>query len=70
VIDEGLLQRVQLALPGKSLDGQHLGAGDLLQRRQAGPLRLAVDHHGARAADSLAASVFGSGQRQVGAKNP
>lgn len=70
VVNEGLLQRMQLTFFGKPLDGQHLGAGDLIQRREAGSARLAIDHHGAGTANALAASVFGAGQSQIGAKDP
>jgi len=59
-----------MALFGKPLDRQQISAGDLTNQRQAGPACLVVDHHGARAANSLATPVFSYGQSQIGAKNP
>ena len=63
------LQRV-LTVGREALDGGHgppLGAP---QRRHAGPHRLAVEVHGARAAERLAAPVLGPGEAEHVAQRP
>ena len=70
MIDERLLQGVQFAVAGKSLDREHLFARNLRERREAGAHRFAIDDYGTGAARTLAASVLGAGERKVGAQNP
>ncbi len=61
-LQEGLLDGVQLAPVGQSLDRGDLPAGRLAGRDQAGADRLAVEVDGAGAALALLAGVLGPGQ--------
>ena len=70
MIDKRLLQGVQFAVAGKSLDREHLFSRDVLERRDAGAHRFAIDDYGTGAARALAASVLGAGERKIGAQNP
>ena len=64
-----LLQRVVFAvLVGEALDGRNFVIPGLHRQHQAGAHRLAVEQHGAGAADAVLAADMGAGQRQIVAK--
>ena len=65
VLDEGLLQRVQLALAGQALDGEHVLARRLEGGQRAGEHRRAVQQDGADAALGLVAADLGAGQAEA-----
>jgi citrate lyase gamma subunit len=62
---EGLLQRMEAALAGESLDGSKLGAVGLYGKRGARPGRLAVKENGAGAADAVLTARVRSSKSQV-----
>ena len=68
-LDPGLLQRV-IAVRGQALDGGDRLARRAGQRHHAGPHRLAVEVHGAGAAERLAAAVLGAGEAEEIAQRP
>src|SRR5262249_12029877 len=55
---------------GDRLDGDDLGRADAVDRRDAGPRRIAVDMHGARAAQRHAATELGAGHAEHVAQHP
>src|SRR5207253_10265450 len=59
VLPECLLERVELAVSGQTLDGRHLGAVRLDGEHQAGANALAVHEHGAGAAHPVLAADMG-----------
>ena len=64
-VEEGLLERMQLAVLFEALDGGDLAGGDGLERRHTGTDRCAVDQDGAGAATAFAAAVFRAGQAEI-----
>jgi hypothetical protein len=70
VIDESLLEGVQHARFGETLDDHHFRIDQLLESGSARPMGFAVDHHSAGAANALAAAVLGAGQRQIRSQDP
>ncbi len=70
MIDERLLQGMQFTAAGEPLDREHLFSRHVLERRETGAHRLAVEDYGAGAAVALPASVLGAGQRKMGAQRP
>ena len=65
MVDEGLLQGMQRAIPGKSFDGCDLRAVFHDGERQAGVDAPAIDQHGAGAALTVIAAFLGAGQREM-----
>src|SRR5439155_8362488 len=65
VIDGGLLQRMQLTVACKALDGGYFGAFLHYRQRQAGIDPPPVDQNGARAALSVVAALLGAGQVEM-----
>ena len=61
MIHEGALHRMQLVAVREPLDGADLLAVGLHGKHQAGAHRLAVDDHGAGAADAVLAADMGAG---------
>ena len=61
MIHEGLLHRMQLVAVGQTFDGADFLAVGLHREHQAGAHRLAVDDHGAGAADAVLAADMGAG---------
>ena len=61
VIHEGLLHRMQRVAIGQSFDGADFLALGLHGEHQAGAHRLAIDDHGAGAADAVLAADMGAG---------
>ena len=59
------LQGVHLAVGRQPFDGADLGAVRLHRKHQAGPRRIAIDDHGARAADAMFAPHMGAGAAQL-----
>src|SRR3954466_11296985 len=60
---EGLLERMQLLrVARQALDGEHRAAAGLDRQHEARPHGLAVDLHGARAADAVLAADVRAGQ--------
>ena len=70
MIDEGLLQRVEHAVPGQPLDGGDLCALEPLRAWSGRTGPPSVDYHGARSADPDAAPVLRAGELEVGAQDP
>ena len=70
VVDKCPLQRMQSSVAGEALDGEHFMVAHFLERCLAGAHRLAVDDHGAGAAQARPAAVLRAGERQVGAQDP
>src|SRR3954469_18977021 len=70
MLHEGLLDRMQGAVARQPLDGGDLAVARRAERGDARADGLAVDEHGAGAADPGAAAVLGAGQPQVGAEHP
>ena len=68
-VEEGLLERVQLAVLLEALDGGDLAGGDRAELGDARARRRAVDQHRAGAATALAAAVLGAGQAEVVAEH-
>jgi hypothetical protein len=68
MVDEGLLQRMQRTIPGKSFDGRNLRAVLHDSKRQAGIDSPAVDQHCAGSALTVIAAFLGAGQREMVAK--
>ena len=66
---ERLLHRVHVLGRAEALDGGDLVAVGRDREQQAGPHRLAVEQHGARAADPVLAADVGAGQPQVVAQH-
>ena len=63
---EGLLDRMQRAvLAGERLDRPHLVARGLDREGEAGAPGLAVDQHGAGAADAVLAADMGAGEAKL-----
>ena len=69
VLDEGLLQRMELAVPREPFDGLDALAGAAGSQGQARAHQAPVDDDAAGAADADAAAFLGSGQAQVVAQN-
>ena len=69
VVDEGLLQRMQLAVRGQALDRGDVLARHVLCFERAGAYGLLLDDDGARAAQTLTTSILGAGQSQVVAEH-
>ena len=65
----GLLDRMQ-AGGAEPFDGRDTAARNACDRQQAGALRLALDEHGAGAAETAAAAEFRAGQAGVVAQVP
>src|SRR2546430_16555414 len=63
---ESLLHRMQLPIRGQSFDGRDVRAVGLDREHRAGLHCLAVNQHGARAADGSLATVMRSEERRVG----
>ena len=64
-LDEGLLHRVEFAGRGQMLDRDHLAAVEKDREREAARNRLAVDQHGAAAAQALPAALARAGEREL-----
>src|SRR5262249_8533865 len=65
-VAEGLLYRAERpVLRGQPLNRGHLGALQLHREQQAGPYRVAVDEHRARAADAVLTPQVRAGEVQV-----
>ncbi len=69
LLDPRRLERVE-AVRGQAFDGRDLRARDLADRRHAGSHRLAIEVHGARAAEGHAAAEFGAGEIELVAEHP
>jgi hypothetical protein len=67
---EGFLDWMEFPVGGKTLDRDHVFAGDTLDRELAGPNGFLVDNYGAGAALVVAASEFCAGQAQISAQYP
>ena len=65
MLAERRLQRRQVVVVRQALDRDDLGAFGLHREHQAGAHRLAVDQHGAGAADAVLAADMGAGQPQM-----
>jgi hypothetical protein len=64
VLDERVLERGQVAVIGKALDGDDLPAIRLRSQHQARARRAPVHHHGAGAAVAVRAALFRTCQPQ------
>ena len=65
MVHEGLLHRMQFVVLRQAFDGANLFARRLHGEHQAGAHRLAVDDHGAGAADAVLAADMGAGLAAV-----
>src|SRR5437667_35776 len=65
MLPERLLERVQPSVAHQSLHGRDVGAVRLHGEHQAGARGLAVDEHGAGAADAVLATDVGAGEAEV-----
>ena len=65
VAEEGPLQAVQPAVPGKALHGLHGAPGSLGQRHHAAAHLLAVEQHRAGAAVARVATHLGAGEPEI-----
>src|SRR5690242_8695027 len=65
LVPKGLLQAVELAFAGESLDGRHLLPVGLHREHQAGACGAALDEHGARAAHAVLAADVRAGEAEL-----
>jgi hypothetical protein len=65
MFEKSLLERMQPAILGQSLDGHHLALPDAADIHLAGACGLAIEQDGASAAMPFPAAIFRAGQMQI-----
>jgi hypothetical protein len=70
VFDESFLDGMKSSIDGEPFDGQYVLPPDLPDRNLARTDRFLTDDNSAGPAEAFAAAVLGSGETQIGAKDP
>jgi hypothetical protein len=70
MLDKRLLKRMQFAVLCESFNGYDIASVNFFYRFLTGKHGFIIDQHRASAAQSLAATIFNSCQRQIRAQHP